>query len=51
MKDATSIAVMDQGVVAEKGTHQELVAKSGIYSRLVRRQLDGLASTDSVAPP
>ena len=46
VKDANSIAVMDQGIVAEKGTHQDLVARSGIYARLVRRQLDGLASTD-----
>lgn len=51
MRNADSIAVMDQGTVAEQGKHQELVARAGIYERLVRRQLDGLASSQDIHSP
>jgi len=32
--------VMDKGKIAEKGTHQELVALKGSYYELVKNQLD-----------
>jgi subfamily B ATP-binding cassette protein MsbA len=32
--NADRIIVLDQGRVAEQGTHQQLVAHGGIYSRL-----------------
>jgi len=34
--DADLIAVMDQGCVVEMGTHQELLARHGLYAALVR---------------
>ena len=34
IRDADKIIVLDGGVVAEQGTHQELVALGGIYAEL-----------------
>jgi ATP-binding cassette, subfamily B, bacterial len=43
------IYLLDGGVIAEKGTHTELVARDGLYSRLYRLQFqDGPAT--SVSP-
>ena len=39
VKDADNIIVLDNGKVAEEGTHHELVAKQGIYYHLVKNQL------------
>ncbi|MEM1380941.1 MAG: ABC transporter ATP-binding protein/permease [Pseudomonadota bacterium] len=36
--DADHIVVLDQGEVAETGTHDELLARGGIYARLWRQQ-------------
>ncbi len=38
IQHADEIIVMDQGRMAERGTHQELLAKKGIYYRLVEMQ-------------
>ncbi|RUP50036.1 P-loop containing nucleoside triphosphate hydrolase protein [Jimgerdemannia flammicorona] len=38
IKHANLIVVMDQGVIAEKGTHDELYALGGIYYELVNKQ-------------
>ena len=38
---ANSIYVLDQGRVVEQGTHKELLAKTGIYSRLYELQFAG----------
>jgi len=38
--DADQIIVLDDGKVAERGTHAELVAREGIYADLWRRQAD-----------
>ena len=37
VRDADQIAVLDRGVVAERGTHEELVAAAGRYAELVAR--------------
>jgi ATP-binding cassette subfamily B protein len=39
VKDADQIVVLDDGKIAERGTHDELVAAGGIYSELHRKQL------------
>jgi len=41
VRDADRIVVLDQGGVAESGSHEELLAKGGLYARLVSRQLAG----------
>jgi ATP-binding cassette subfamily B multidrug efflux pump len=38
VKDADQIAVLDEGHLAELGTHGELVQKDGIYADMCRRQ-------------
>ncbi|MPZ32911.1 MAG: ATP-binding cassette domain-containing protein [Rhodospirillales bacterium] len=39
VRDADLIVVLDAGRVAETGTHASLLAKNGLYARLVSRQL------------
>lgn len=41
IRDANIIAVFQQGVVAELGTHDELMAKAGLYHELVKLQGGG----------
>ncbi len=38
VQHATQILVMDQGEIAERGTHQELLARRGVYARLYQLQ-------------
>ena len=35
IRDCDEIIVIDKGVIAERGTHDELMAKNGIYAKLV----------------
>lgn len=39
VRNADRIYVLDQGEVAEQGTHDELIAKDGIYAMLCRQSL------------
>ncbi len=40
VRNADKIVVIDQGKIAEEGTHQELVDREGLYFRLVQNQLE-----------
>ncbi|MET0292408.1 MAG: lipid A export permease/ATP-binding protein MsbA [Steroidobacteraceae bacterium] len=40
IENADRIVVMDQGRIAEQGTHAELLAKGGLYAQLHRLQFD-----------
>jgi ATP-binding cassette subfamily B protein len=40
VRDADQIVVLDQGEIAERGTHEELLERGGLYAALVSR--DGL---------
>jgi ATP-binding cassette subfamily B protein len=39
VRDADQIFVLDAGRIAERGTHDELVRKDGVYASLYRKQL------------
>ena len=39
VRHADMLVVLEQGRVAETGNHAELVARNGLYARLIRRQL------------
>jgi len=41
VRDADRLAVLDHGHLVETGTHGELLARNGLYARLIRRQLAG----------
>ncbi len=39
VKDADLIVVLDDGWIAERGTHDELIARGGLYAELYEKQL------------
>ena len=39
VRDASMIAVLDRGKLAETGTHDQLIARGGLYAELVEHQL------------
>ena len=51
IRDADQIIVISGGVVAESGTHDELLAKNGIYAQLHRTQFDASTHAAAAAAP
>ncbi|KAF1887244.1 hypothetical protein Lal_00040844 [Lupinus albus] len=47
VKTADTVAVVSDGEVVERGTHDELLSKDGVYTALVRRQLQ-TAKSESI---
>jgi ATP-binding cassette, subfamily B, multidrug efflux pump len=47
VRDADQILVLDAGRIAERGTHDQLIRKGGLYAELHRKQLleDELAAS------
>jgi len=43
VRNANAVCVVQGGRIVEKGTHDELLALEGVYSRLICRQLEGFA--------
>jgi ATP-binding cassette subfamily C protein CydCD len=41
VRDADLLAVLDRGRLVETGSHAELLARNGLYARLIRHQLTG----------
>jgi ATP-binding cassette subfamily C protein CydCD len=41
VRNADLLAVLDSGRLVETGSHSELLARSGLYARLIRRQISG----------
>jgi ATP-binding cassette subfamily B protein len=46
---ADDIIVLDQGVIAERGTHHQLLAKSGLYASMWNRQREAEAAREKLA--
>jgi ATP-binding cassette subfamily B protein len=41
VRNADLLAVLDRGCLVETGSHAELLARNGLYARLIRRQISG----------
>jgi ATP-binding cassette subfamily B protein len=50
VRDADQILVLDGGRIVERGTHEELVSRNGLYSDLYRTQFAVVDSPASVSP-
>src|SRR5207237_8018511 len=46
---ADEIIVLDQGVIVERGTHQVLLAKRGLYASMWNRQREAEAAREKLA--
>jgi len=43
IRDADKIIVLKAGMVAEQGTHEELLALGGVYAALHHAQVEGMS--------
>ncbi|HET6269843.1 MAG TPA: ABC transporter ATP-binding protein, partial [Arthrobacter sp.] len=51
VRDADLILVMDHGRIVEHGTHQQLMAKGGLYLKLYEDQFAGREQLQGVREP
>ncbi|XP_028269051.1 ATP-binding cassette sub-family B member 9-like [Parambassis ranga] len=51
VEKADNIIVIDKGCVAEQGSHSQLMASGGLYSKLVQRQVLGIETGAEVLNP
>jgi subfamily B ATP-binding cassette protein MsbA len=51
IRRATTIAVIDNGTIRERGTHEELLARGGVYARLYDIQFRDAEPASRVAGP
>lgn len=51
VEKADNIIVVDKGCVVEQGTHTQLMASGGLYSKLVQRQVQGIEMGAKVLNP
>ena len=52
--DANEIIVLDQGKIAERGTHGDLVARDGLYAAMWRRQqksMTDVGAAETISDP
>jgi ATP-binding cassette subfamily B protein len=47
--EADEIIVLDEGRIAEQGTHAELIAKDALYAEMWRRQSEAVAAAEAAA--
>jgi len=47
IKGADRIIVLDKGAVAEEGSHEELIARNGLYASLYERQFNSAEAVDA----
>jgi len=50
VREAERIAVLDEGRVAEVGSHDQLLAEDGLYARLYRIQARGYQDSEAAVP-
>jgi ATP-binding cassette subfamily B protein len=50
VREAERIAVLDEGAVVETGTHDELIARDGLYAHLYTIQARGYQDSDEAVP-
>jgi len=46
---ADEIIVLDQGMIVERGTHQQLLAKGGLYASMWNRQREAEKARETLA--
>jgi ABC-type multidrug transport system fused ATPase/permease subunit len=51
VRRADVIFVLDGGVISERGTHDELLAKNGLYARLYRMQFHTGEAVEGTTSP
>ncbi|KAM9857739.1 ABC-type oligopeptide transporter ABCB9 [Aulostomus maculatus] len=51
VEKADNILVIDRGLVAEQGSHSQLIASGGLYSKLVQRQVLGIETGADILNP